>query len=186
MEDRGDSTCPLGDRWRCASRGPGGGLPRVHRRLLQPLNLAYSLGLKNVSIIDILVIALGFLLRIEGGAVLIGVQVSTWILICAGLLALFIAIAKRRDDLVRILDQTHRHSLKGYNLQFLDVALVVVLSALLISYLIYTTDRLVMVRFGTERLYLTVPFVVAGVLTKVPADNIRRAPERNSNVTGAD
>lgn len=128
------------------------------------LNLAYSLGLKDVSIVDVMVIAFGFILRVEAGAVLVGVQLSVWIVVCTGLLALFIAIAKRRDDVVRVLDTGHRRSLGGYTRPFLDVALTVVVSALLIAYIIYTTDRGVMARYGTEHLYVTVPFVVAGVL----------------------
>lgn len=128
------------------------------------LNLAYSLGLKDLSIIDVMVVALGFVLRLEAGAILVGVELSTWIIVCTGLLALFLALAKRRDDVVRALDVAHRRSLGGYTLEYLDIALTVVISALLISYVIYTTDREVMARYGTERLYVTVPFVAAAVL----------------------
>jgi decaprenyl-phosphate phosphoribosyltransferase len=128
------------------------------------VNLAYSLGLKNASIVDVMVIAFGFVLRVEAGAVLAGADLSVWIIVCTGLLALFLAIAKRRDDVVRSLNGGHRGSLAGYTRQYLDVALAVVLSALFISYIIYTTDREVMGKYGTEHLYVTVPFVAAGVL----------------------
>lgn len=128
------------------------------------VNLGYSFGLKHVAIMDVLLIALGFVLRVEAGSVLIGVESSAWIVIASGLLALFLALAKRRDDVVRSLGGEHRRSLDGYNRVFLDTALAVVLGALLVAYLIYTTDAAVMARLGTDRLFYTAPFVVAGVL----------------------
>lgn len=128
------------------------------------INIAYSLYLKSVAIVDVLIVAFGFVLRVEAGAMLIGVAPSAWILIVTGLLALFIALAKRRDDIVRDLDSEHRKSLKGYSRQFLDGSLMAVLSTLLVSYLIFTTDQAVMARLGSERLYFTGPFVVAGLL----------------------
>lgn len=126
-------------------------------------NLAYSLGLKNHSIVDVLVISLGFVLRVYAGAVLIGVTPSAWIIVCAGLVALFLALAKRRDDLVRSLGDGHRKSLNGYTKPFLDTAVSIVLGALLVSYVIYTTDAEVMGRLGNQSLFLTIPFVVAGI-----------------------
>ena len=128
------------------------------------INLAYSLGLKHWSIIDLLAISAGFVLRVDAGARLIHVQPSEWIMICTGFLALFLAIAKRRDDLVKEVGTGHRPSLHGYTTQFLDVTATIVLGALLVSYAIYTTDAAVMARLGSERLYLTVPFVLAGIL----------------------
>jgi len=128
------------------------------------LNTAYSFGLKKLSIVDILIIAFGFVLRIEAGAALINVSSSPWIVITAGLLALFLALAKRRDDFVHNLDASHRASLTGYSKVFLDAALAMTLGAMLVAYLIYTTDEAVMARMGTDKLYYTAPFVVAGVL----------------------
>lgn len=128
------------------------------------LNVAYSFGLKRLSIIDVLIIAFGFVLRIEAGAALIDVSPSPWIVITAGLLALFLALAKRRDDFVRNMDTGHRASLAGYSRPFLDAALAMTLGAMLVAYLIYTTDEAVMARMGTDRLYYTAPFVVGGVL----------------------
>lgn len=128
------------------------------------MNLAYSCGLKNVSLLDVLIIAMGFVLRVEAGAAVLGIAPTVWILVCTGLLALFLALAKRRDDLTGDLDAAHRKSLAGYNLPFIDTAIAVVLGALLVGYLMYTTDDAVMRKFGTERLYMTAPFVVAGIL----------------------
>ena len=127
-------------------------------------NLLYSLRLKHVAIVDAFLIALGFLLRVQGGAILAGVTLSAWIMIMTGLLALFLAMAKRRDDLVKGLSGDHRRSLEGYNKPFLDAAMVVLLAAVLVAYLIYTTDQEVMARLRTDQLPLTAPFVVAGLL----------------------
>ena len=128
------------------------------------MNLAYSFWLKHVAIVDVLLIALSFVLRVLAGNVLIAVEPSAWILIVSGLLALFMALAKRRDDLVKSLDGAHRRSLDGYTEPFLDTAIAVVLGALLVTYMIYTTDREVMADLGTHRLVYTVIFVIAGVL----------------------
>lgn len=128
------------------------------------LNLGYSFGLKHIAIIDVMIIALGFILRVEAGARAAHVSLSAWILIATGLLALFLALAKRRDDLVRSLGNEHRRSLDGYNKPFLDAAVSVTLGALLVAYLVYTTDVTVMERLGTDQLFYTAPFVVAGVL----------------------
>jgi decaprenyl-phosphate phosphoribosyltransferase len=128
------------------------------------LSLAYSLKLKHASLLDVLIVAMGFVLRVEAGSAAIGVPATVWILICTGLLALFLALAKRRDDLTGDLGADHRKALDGYTLGFVDTALAVILGALLVSYLIYTTDTAVMAKYGTDKLYMTAPFVVAGVL----------------------
>ena len=128
------------------------------------LNLAYTFFLKRISIVDVLVIAIGFVLRIYAGGVLIHVTPTVWIVACTLLLALFLALAKRRDDLVRGLDDDHRESLAGYNLPFLDTSLGVVLAALVVCYLLYTTQPGNMARLGSDKLFLTAPFVIAGVL----------------------
>lgn len=128
------------------------------------VNLAYSTFLKRMSIIDVLLIALGFVLRVYAGSALIGVVPSVWIISCTMLLALFIALAKRRDDLVKGLGNEHRGSLAGYSKRFLDTSLAIVLAALLVSYLLYTTQPENRANFGTDYLFVTTPFVIAGVL----------------------
>lgn len=122
------------------------------------LNILYSMWLKHVSLLDVMIIAVGFVLRVDAGAAAIGVEPTVWITACTGLLALFLALAKRRDDLVRSLSGSHRKSLSGYNLPFIDASLSMVLGALLVSYIIYTTTNTV------SDLYLTAPFVALGVL----------------------
>jgi decaprenyl-phosphate phosphoribosyltransferase len=128
------------------------------------LNLAYSLWLKQVAILDVLCIAIGFVLRIYAGGALIAVTPTVWIVACTLLLALFLALAKRRDDLVLGVDDEHRLSLSGYNLPFIDTSLAIVLAALIVSYLLYTTQPGNMARLGSDKLFLTAPFVIAGVL----------------------
>jgi decaprenyl-phosphate phosphoribosyltransferase len=127
-------------------------------------NAAYSFWLKHVAIVDVFMIAFGFLLRMRGGAELVHVEPSVWLEIMTGLLALFLALAKRRDDLVLSVGRDQRGSLEGYNKPFLDAALIMLLASLMVAYLIYTTDREVMVRLGTPDLVLTTPFVMAGLL----------------------
>lgn len=127
------------------------------------VNVAYSLFLKNIAIVDVMVISFGFVLRVYGGALVIGVTPTPWIQICAGLLALFIALAKRRDDVVLEIGTEHRVSLKGYTRLFLDVCIGVTLSALLVSYMIFTLNDEAMERLGSDGLFLTVPFVIAGI-----------------------
>ena len=128
------------------------------------LNLLYSVRLKQVAIVDVLIVAAGFVLRIDAGAMVIGVTPSVWISLATGLLALFIALAKRRDDLVKTMSNTHRASLSGYNLRFVDACLAVTLGALLVCYLMYTTDAETIRRFKTDQLWLTAVFVIAGVM----------------------
>jgi len=128
------------------------------------INVGYSLGLKQLSIIDVMAISLGFVLRVYAGGTLIGVHPTVWIIACTMLLALFLALAKRRDDLVKHLDEHHRHSLSGYTVRFVDTAIAIVLAALLVSYLLYTTAPENIHRFHTDQLYVTAPFVIAGIL----------------------
>ena len=131
------------------------------------INAGYSLGLKKVAIVDVMVISVGFVLRLHAGAVVIDVEPTPWIQICGGLLALFIALAKRRDDLSLEIGADHRASLDGYTKPFLDNCIVVTLSALLISYLIFTLDGDAMARLGSDKIYLTVPYVIAGIFRYV-------------------
>jgi len=128
------------------------------------INLAYSLRLKHIAVIDVMCIAMGFVLRVEAGAVLVGVQTSAWIVILSGLLALFLGFAKRRDDIVKMLNSEHRKSLDGYSRSFIDTVMAITLGAALVSYLIYTTDPEVMARLHTDKLYYTAPFVIYGML----------------------
>ena len=128
------------------------------------LTILYSILLKKLAVIDVLTIALGFVLRVYAGALAAGVQPTVWILVCTGMLALFIALTKRRDDLSQELSSDHRASLGGYSIVFLEASFVMVSTALVVSYVVFTTDADAMRRLGSENLYLTIPFVVGGTL----------------------
>jgi 4-hydroxybenzoate polyprenyltransferase len=128
------------------------------------INIAYSFWLKKFPIIDVGIISCGFILRMETGLQLIDVDPSVWIIVLTALVALFLALGKRRDDLVLGLDAAHRKSIDGYNKQFLDIAVSIILGSLLIGYLIYTTDQHVIEHYGTDKLVLTSAFVIAGIL----------------------
>jgi decaprenyl-phosphate phosphoribosyltransferase len=130
------------------------------------LNLAYSFGLKNIPILDIVILAVGFVLRIKGGAVIAYIGVSEWLNIMVFLLALFMAIGKRRDDVLLKLSSGSdmRKSVKGYNLEFLNVVLALVCAVIIVAYFMYTMSPEVLKRLGTYRLYYTCLFVLAGIM----------------------
>lgn len=130
------------------------------------INLLYSFGLKNISILDILILSAGFVLRVKAGGVAATVAVSEWLMIMVFLLALFMAIAKRRDD-VLIKTQSGkdmRKAAKGYNMDFMNVMLALVSAVIIVAYLMYTMAPETMARFGTYRLYYTCLFVIGGLL----------------------
>ena len=129
------------------------------------VNLAYSFGVKNWSIVDILVLATGFVLRVKGGAVLGDIHTTEWLIIMTFLLALFMAIAKRRDDvMLKVNTGTEvRKAIKGYSLEFLNTLLGLFCAILIVSYINYTVSGALYQQFG-HRLYYTSLFVIAGVM----------------------
>ncbi len=130
--------------------------------LLQAL---YSLALKRVALVDILVIAIGFVLRALAGAVVIHVAISPWLLLCTLLLALFLALCKRRHELVAlgIADGASRPSLRGYDQRLLDVLIPMIAAATLLAYSLYTLWPDTVAKFGSHKLGFTIPFVVFGL-----------------------
>jgi 4-hydroxybenzoate polyprenyltransferase len=128
------------------------------------LNLAYSMWLKEVVILDVMVIAAGFVLRAVGGALVIDVAISTWLVMCTILLSLFLAFTKRRQEL-ETLDDPHEHRviLREYSVAFLDQMINVVTASTLVTYMFYTMSPEVEQKLGTDKLYLTVPFVLYGI-----------------------
>lgn len=103
-------------------------------------NLAYTLYIKNLVILDVMSIALGFIFRVAGGAVAIGVAISPWLVLCTFLLALFLGFSKRRNELLILQEeaQSHRRILEHYSLEFIDNMLSIVTASTLISYSLYT------------------------------------------------
>jgi len=130
------------------------------------MNLAYSFGFKNIAILDILILAAGFVLRVKGGGVISNVDISACLIIMTFLLALFIAIAKRRDDLLLKISTGNdmRKAIKGYNLDFLNTMLGLFCAIIIVAYIMYTVDNGTLARLGTYRLYYTSVFVIAGVM----------------------
>ncbi|HRN79922.1 MAG TPA: decaprenyl-phosphate phosphoribosyltransferase [Ferruginibacter sp.] len=129
------------------------------------LNLGYSFGLKNISIVDIFIIATGFVLRVKGGAVIAEIGLSEWLTIMVFLLALFMAMAKRRDDVLLKISSgmDMRKAVKGYNLEFINNALSLICAVTIVSYFMYTMSDEIQERLGTHRLYYTCLFVLAGI-----------------------
>lgn len=130
------------------------------------MNIAYSFHLKHVAILDVTIIAIGFVLRIFVGSAVTDIPLSMWIVIMTFLLALFMALAKRRDDVLIYLDtgKKVRQAIDGYNLQFLDTAMAIMASVVIVAYTIYTTSTEVIARVQSEHLYLTALFVIVGVM----------------------
>lgn len=130
------------------------------------LNLAYSFGLKNFPIIDVFIIAIGFILRVQAGAILGDVPLSMWLNLMVFLLALFMALGKRRDDVILQSDSgiEMRKSIDGYNMEFLNVSITMVCAIILVCYLMYTISPEVDARLRSGRLYYTSLFVFMGIL----------------------
>ena len=127
------------------------------------INFAYSFGLRHVALLDILIIAAGFVLRILAGTTAIQVEASQFLILCGGLLALLLAVGKRRADL-KSDGNGNRPALADYSVEFIDVALAVLASAVIGFYCLFTVSDYAIERYGSDLLYLTTFFVVAGVL----------------------
>jgi len=130
------------------------------------MNIGYSFGLKNIAVLDMIIVAFGFILRIKAGAIIVNEETTDWLIIMTFLLALFMAIAKRRDDILlqESSGTSMRKSLSGYNLSFLDTMLGLFSAIVIVAYLNYTQDDDSIRRLGTYRLYYTTIFVIAGVM----------------------
>jgi decaprenyl-phosphate phosphoribosyltransferase len=130
------------------------------------LNMAYSMKLKHIPIIDISIIAAGFVIRIFVGGVATDTKIYLWIIIMTFLLALFIALAKRRDDVIIYMetDTKVRKVVDGYNLTFIDSAMMIMAAVIIVSYIMYTVSPDVVAKFNSGNLYLTTAFVILGIL----------------------
>ncbi len=129
------------------------------------LQLAYSLYIKHIVILDVLAVALGFVLRLLAGGLAIDVSLSPWLYASAGLLALFLAIGKRRQELASLGENAARArpAFARYNLPLLDDMLRIVTSATTITYILYTVESPTMVRHGEHLGLITVPIVIYGL-----------------------
>jgi 4-hydroxybenzoate polyprenyltransferase len=129
------------------------------------LNVAYSFRLKNVVIVDVIAVSLGFVIRAIAGAVAIAVQISDWLLICTILLALFLSLAKRRHELTSLNESAsgHRSILAEYSPYLLDQMISVVTASCVTAYAFYTTAPETRDKFQTDALAWTIPFVLYGI-----------------------
>ena len=130
------------------------------------MNIAYCVILKRFSIVDVVIIAIGFVLRIFVGGSATGIPISEWIVIMTFLLALFLAFAKRRDD-VLICQNTGvvmRENTSNYNLDFVNQVMTVIATITIMSYIMYTISPEVTARFNCQYVYLTAVFVLVGII----------------------
>jgi 4-hydroxybenzoate polyprenyltransferase len=133
-------------------------------------NIVYTLGLKHAVILDVLLLSAGFVYRAVGGVALIRsflpeVYLSYWLILCAFLLSLFLALAKRRNEIATLgaAAAAHRASLAHYNLAFIDQMLATLTAATMVSYSLYTISDDTFQHYGTRDLFWTLPFVVYGL-----------------------
>ena len=124
--------------------------------------ILYCFFFRKISILDVLIISIGFVLRLFIGGEITGTIISVWIIIMVFLMALFITFSKRRDDLINEYNQV-RESLLDYNLQFVNIVISVLVPIIIVTYILYCTSQTNILRVS-EHLYLTTLFVIAGFL----------------------
>lgn len=129
------------------------------------LNVAYSLGLKHVAILDVFIIAAGFMLRLLAGTIGVGIPPSPWLLVCGLMVTIFLGFAKRRAELIALSDAggEHRPVLDDYSAPLLDNMIAVSAAAVIVSYSLYTVSPETVRLHGTDRLLYTLPFVLYGI-----------------------
>ena len=148
------------------------------------LQIAYSLWLKNLVLLDVFTIAAGFVLRVVAGAVVIAVPISNWLYLCTLLLALFLACAKRRAELLGVGEgdpAQQRRSLAHYSIDLLDQMLAILAACTILAYALYTLSSETQAKFGTDALKYTIPFVIFGIfryLYLVHQRNQGESPEK--------
>jgi 4-hydroxybenzoate polyprenyltransferase len=133
--------------------------------LYASINVLYSLGAKHVVILDVFMIAAGFMLRLLAGTVGVGIAPSRWLLLCGLMVTLFLGFAKRRAELLALKGEAggHRRALDDYGPAFLDNMISVCAAGVLVTYSLYTVDAATVAVHRTEKLIYTVPFVLYGL-----------------------
>lgn len=129
------------------------------------MNIAYSFGLKNIVILDAMIVAIGFLLRVFAGCLIIHVEVTPWLFICTFSLALTLSFGKRRNELniLKSEAKNFRGTLEFYSTQLLDIILTICSATSVITYSLYTVANETVQRFGNQHLIITMPFVMYGI-----------------------
>lgn len=132
------------------------------------LNLAYSFGLKHIPILDLFIVSLGFLIRIYSGGVIAGLPITHWLSLMVLLLALFLILAKRRDDILINGKNKNgfviRKSTKKYNLVYINSCITLLSAVMIVAYIMYTVSPEVTQRFQSDYLFITTVFVIAGIM----------------------
>ncbi len=151
------------------------------------INLAYSFKLKEVVLLDVFIIAAGFMLRVLGGAYAIDVQVSTWIVLCSLFISLFLGFAKRRAELVQVqATNQERKVLSLYRVDFIDQMLTIAAAGAVISYALYTVAPRTIEMFGTDKMIYTTVFVLFGVFRYLYIIHTSSASENPTNAVTSD
>ena len=145
------------------------------------LQLVYTAKLKHIPLLDVFVIAIGFVLRAVAGAAVLSARISPWLLLCTFLLALFLALCKRRQEKVMRKEEEQRKSLRAYSTEFLNILISISAGATVVAYALYTLSSETIARFGTPLLGLTIPVVIFGIfryMHLVYSANEGERPER--------
>jgi len=148
------------------------------------MNVLYSIWLKRVVIVDVMIISAGFVIRAVAGGVVIAVEISAWLILCTILLSLFLGFTKRRQELAQLESEAaaHRAILKEYSVAFLDQMIAIVTGGTIMAYSLYTLAPETRAKFGTPYLALTIPFVLYGIFRYLYLVHQRNMGE---NPTGA-
>jgi decaprenyl-phosphate phosphoribosyltransferase len=130
------------------------------------MNVAYTFKLKHIAVLDTTIIATGFVLRVMAGGAVTGIPISQWIVLMTFLLALLLGFAKRRDDVLIYMESGRkmRKSVDGYNLEFINLSMVMMAGVVIVAYMMYVLSDEVVDRWQTNNLYLTAFPVIMGVL----------------------
>lgn len=153
------------------------------------LNIAYSFGLKQVPLLDVFIIAAGFMLRVLGGAYAINVRVSSWIVLCSLFISLFLGFAKRRAELILVRDSgihSERKVLSIYRVDFLDQILTISAAGAVISYAVYSVAPRTIEIFGTDKLIYTTVFVIYGIFRYLYLIHTTPVTENPTNTVTSD
>ncbi|RRD02519.1 decaprenyl-phosphate phosphoribosyltransferase [Prevotella sp. OH937_COT-195] len=152
------------------------------------LNLFYCVRLKHYAVVDVCVVAFGFVLRLIAGSQATGIPLSKWIVLMTFLLTLFLSFAKRRDDVVRM-EQTGiapRKNTNRYNLTFINQAITILASVTIVCYIIYTVSPEVVARTGSQYIYLTTVFVLLGLLRYIQITVVDKRSEDPTKIMFTD
>lgn len=144
------------------------------------LNIGYSFFLKQVILVDVFIVAAGFMLRVLAGAFVINVQVSEWLVLCTLFVSLFLSISKRRAELMMVKNTPSfegRAVLRDYNVEFLDQMMTVAASGTAISYALYTVAERTISMFGTSSLIFTTVFVLFGIFRYLYLVRMRKSED---------